>query len=260
MAKSESWSSLQTFMEQRIHIRIVDRGERDNLATFWFLESALRFGSRAAAEHQVSDWLLRGARYFWTFLPKRCSYSFNLKDFGAPARDLALKILKQLPFSGSIDVKLSLWKSCFAPSLVELLPQRTRRLEVFLHETVGLQFFPQLLSSFDELTYFVCNIPSRTVSDVVKSWSSAQLTDFSIPLVDFGRQNHFFYSNDFLYKRQGGFIWTRVKHAQWAKRRIPIARDITYFIYVRTEEFRKISKKWFRCIFKKLRSKCVVHI
>lgn len=245
MAESESWSTLQAFMEQRIHVRIVDRGERDNLDTFRFLQTARLFGSQGAAEYEVSDWLLRGARYFWTYLPQKASYSFDFRGFDAHTRELTLKLLKQLPFTATIDVKFNVRKSCCFPSLIELLPLRTRRLEVFLYEEVGLQFFPQLLSSFDGLVYFGCHLRSRIVFDNFKPWSPAEVMDFTVPLTDFLEQHNSCFSNDFLFKRCGEYTWTRVKYNRWEEKRTSLERD--YSIYVGTEEFRKLSKGWFRC-------------
>jgi len=83
-------------MKQKIHIRVVDLGERDEVDTFLFLETAVRFGSQNVAEQQVSDWLLQGAQYFWSDLLKKSSYFFDLRHFDATSRDLVLKILKQV--------------------------------------------------------------------------------------------------------------------------------------------------------------------
>ena len=246
MTESESWSTLQAFMEQRIHVRIVDRGGRDNLETFRFLQTARLFGPRGAAEYEASDWLLKGARYFWSYLPQKLSYSFDFRGFDAHTRELTLKLLKQLPFSAAIDVKFNFRKGCCLPSLIELLPQRTRRLEVFLYEAVGLQFFPQLLSSFDGMTYFACHLRSRIVFDNFKPWSPAEVIDFIVPRrADFVEQHDSCFSNDFLFKRCGEYTWTRVKYNRWEEKRTSFKRDNS--IYVGTEEFRKLSKGWFRC-------------
>src|SRR5271155_379999 len=125
-----------TVVERGLHVRIADRGDRDEESTFRFLNVALLFASETEVR-QVYDWLLRGAKYFWPFLANKLSYPFDFKGFEARTRDLNLKLLKQLPFSKTSNLTISLWSSDTAlllPSFMELLPKGTCHFEVYLHD------------------------------------------------------------------------------------------------------------------------------
>jgi hypothetical protein len=255
----DSWLYLQRYVELGLYVRIADRGDRDEEPTFRFLNVALLFASETEVR-QVCDWLLRGAKYFWPFLTDKLSYSFNFRGFEANTRDLTLKILKQLPFSKTPHLTISLWSSDTAvslPSLMELLPKRTSHFEVYMHDVVDADILPSLVSSldyFDKLTYFTCNLASRVMHGGITPWLSARAIDFSLPMTKFRKQVdrdrkrlEFLFANEFLFERQDGFTWTHVKHLFLEKEiggpfRL---KDITFDVYEGTLEMRKATKEWF---------------
>ena len=257
LAQLESWLYLQRYVERGLHVRIADRGDRDEESTFRFLSVALLFASETEVR-QVYDWLLRGAKYFWPFLADKPSYSFDFKGFEAPTRDLTLKLLKQLPFSKTRHLTISLWSSDTLPSLMELLPKRTCHLEVYLQDKVDADILPSLVSSldyFEKLTRFTCNLASRLVHGGITPWPSARVIDFSLPMTkcrkQFDRDRkrlEFLFANEFLFERQDGFTWTHVKHLFLEKEIVgPFGRkDITFDIYEGTLEMRKATKEWFK--------------
>jgi hypothetical protein len=259
----ESWHYLQRYVERGLHVRIADRGDRDEESTFRFLNVALLFGSETEVR-QVYDWLLRGAKYFWPFLSDKLSYSFDFKDFEANTRDLTLKLLKQLPFSKTPHLTISLWSSDIAdllPSLMELLPKRTCHLEVYLQDKVNADILPSLVSSldyFEKLTCFKCHLASRVMNGGITPWPSAKVIDFSLPMTKF-RKNidrdrkrlEFLFSNEFRFERQDGFTWTHVKHVKSLFLENESVgpfrlKDITFDIYEGTLEMRKATKEWFK--------------
>ena len=256
----ESWLYLQRYVERGLHVRIADRGDRDEESTFRFLNVALLFGSETEAR-QVYDWLLRGAKYFWPFLADKLSYSFDFKGFEANTRDLSLKLLKQLPFLKTPHLTISLWSSDTAlllPSLMELIPKRTCHFEVYLQDEVDADILPSLVSSldyFEKLTHFTCNLASRVVRGGITPWPSARVIDFSLAMTKFRKQmdidrkrSEFLFSNEFLFDRKDGFTWTHVKHFFLEKEIVgPIRRKgITFDIYEGTLEMRKATKEWFK--------------